>query len=148
MIEVLRIENLALVESVELEFGAGLNVLTGETGAGKSIILSALALLTGARASGDTLRAGAEEGAVEALFRIEDTAALRLDVGRGLRDVALRQIGEEEILGAPPPLISGDIKVRALGWQADGTKPLWRIEQSVPLPFTLLSVTTELKLND
>ena len=47
MIEVLRIENLALVESVELEFGSGLNVLTGETGAGKSIILSALALLTG-----------------------------------------------------------------------------------------------------
>ena len=50
MIEVLRIENLALVESVELEFGPGLNVLTGETGAGKSSVLSALALLTGARA--------------------------------------------------------------------------------------------------
>lgn len=55
MIEVLRIENLALVESVELEFGSGLNVLTGETGAGKSIILSALALLTGGRASSETL---------------------------------------------------------------------------------------------
>ncbi|HPG26953.1 MAG TPA: DNA repair protein RecN [Myxococcota bacterium] len=78
MIEVLRIENLALVESVELEFGPGLNVLTGETGAGKSIVLSALALLTGARAHADTLRSGAEEGAVEALFRMdghEDVAA-------------------------------------------------------------------------
>lgn len=71
MIEVLRIENLALVESVELEFGPGLNVLTGETGAGKSIILSALALMTGARPAPDALRSGAEEGAVEALFRMD-----------------------------------------------------------------------------
>lgn len=85
---------------------------------------------------------------VEALFRLEDTAALRLDVGRGLKDVALKQLSEDEILDEPAPLVSGDIRVRALGWQADGTKPLWRIEQSVPLPFTLLSVTTELKVND
>lgn len=85
---------------------------------------------------------------VEAIFRIEDTAALRLDVGRGLKDVVLRQLGEDPVLGEPPPLVSGDIRVRALGWQADGTKPLWRIEQAAPLPFTLLSVTTELKVND
>jgi DNA repair protein RecN (Recombination protein N) len=76
MIEVLRIDNLALVESVELEFGSGLNVLTGETGAGKSIILAALALLTGARAASDTLRSGAEEGAVEALFRMDGHEAV------------------------------------------------------------------------
>ncbi len=85
MIEVLRIENLALVESVELEFGPGLNVLTGETGAGKSIILAALALLTGGRAAVDTLRSGADEGVVEALFRMDGhedvTSAL---VQRGL----------------------------------------------------------------
>jgi DNA repair protein RecN (Recombination protein N) len=71
MIEVLRIENLALVESVELEFGPGLNVLTGETGAGKSIILAALALLGGARATSDSLRSGVDEGSVEALFRLD-----------------------------------------------------------------------------
>lgn len=71
MIEVLRIENLALVEAVELEFGPGLNVLTGETGAGKSIILSALALLAGGRPAADVLRGGAQEGAVEALFRMD-----------------------------------------------------------------------------
>jgi DNA repair protein RecN (Recombination protein N) len=71
MIEMLRIENLALVESVELEFGAGLNVLTGETGAGKSIVLGALALLTGARPAPDALRSGAKEGAVEAIFRMD-----------------------------------------------------------------------------
>ena len=89
MIEVLRIENLALVESVELEFGPGLNVLTGETGAGKSIVLAALALLTGARAAADTLRRGADEGVVEALFRMdghEDVA--RALARRGLADEA------------------------------------------------------------
>ncbi|MBW1844568.1 MAG: AAA family ATPase, partial [Deltaproteobacteria bacterium] len=87
MIEVLRIENLALVESVELEFGPGLNVLTGETGAGKSIVLAALALLTGGRAAADTLRSGTEEGVVEALFRMdghEDVA--RALARRGLAD--------------------------------------------------------------
>ena len=84
---------------------------------------------------------------VEAIFRIEDTAAMRLDVGRGLKDIALRQF-EDPILDEPPPLVSRDVKVRALGWQPDGSRPLWLIEQSVPLPFTLLSVTTELKVND
>lgn len=84
---------------------------------------------------------------IEAIFRLEETAALRLDVGRGLRDVPLRQVGEGEDPGTPPPVVSEDIKIRALGWQAGGMVPLWRIEQSAPLPFTLLSVTTELKVN-
>ena len=85
---------------------------------------------------------------VEAVFRVHESKALRLDVGRGLRDVSLRQLGEEEILDAPPPLVSGDIHVRALGWQRELSEPLWRIEQSAALPFTLLSVMTEVKLND
>lgn len=85
---------------------------------------------------------------VEAIFRVEETAALRLDVGRGLRDITLRQMGEDAEPGSPPPVVSEDIRVRALGWQPGGETPLWRIEQSVPLPFTLLSVTTELKVND
>ena len=53
-----------------------------------------------------------------------------------------------QILDAPPPLVSGDITVRALGWKIDGTQSLWRIEQDVPLAFTLLSVITEIKVND
>ena len=85
---------------------------------------------------------------IEGIFRVQDTQALKLDIGRGLSDIALRQLGEEEILDEPPPLVSGDIKVRALGWQNDPTAALWRIEQDVPLAFTLLSVTTELKVND
>ena len=102
MIEVLRIENLALVESVELEFGPGLNVLTGETGAGKSIVLAALALLTGARATADSLRGGAAEGAVEALFRMdghEDVA--RALVRRGLAEESAKDADAE----APAELI-------------------------------------------
>ena len=98
MIEMLRIENLALVESVELEFGPGLNVLTGETGAGKSIILSALALLTGGRASVDTLRSGKEEGAVEALFRMDghdDVATALADRGLAADAEAADHAAEE-----------------------------------------------------
>lgn len=85
---------------------------------------------------------------VEAVFRIEETAALRLDVGRGLRDIPLRQFGVDVILDEAPPRVSRDVRVHALGWQDDTARPLWRIEHDMPLPFTLLSVTTELKIND
>jgi len=85
---------------------------------------------------------------VEGIFRIRNTAALRLDVGRGLNDISLRQIGEDPILDAPLPMVSEDITVRALGWHNNSQTPIWRIEQSTPLPFHLLSVTTELKVND
>jgi hypothetical protein len=84
---------------------------------------------------------------VEACFRLKDSSALQLDSGRGLRDVALRSFGAEEILDAPPPLVSADVRVRAFGWQNDFSKPLWRIEQNLPLPFTLLSVGIEIKVN-
>ncbi|MFP4098964.1 MAG: hypothetical protein ACLFU1_09350, partial [Alphaproteobacteria bacterium] len=85
---------------------------------------------------------------IRALFRVKDTAALSLDIGRGLKDMSLKQLGQEEILDAPNPLLSGDIEVRGLGWQESGTAPLWKIEQDKPLPFTLLMVSTELKIND
>ncbi len=71
MIETLRIENLAIVESEEIEFGPGLNVLTGETGAGKSIVLGALSLLAGSRASPQVVREGCDEAVVEAVFRTD-----------------------------------------------------------------------------
>ena len=101
MIELLRIENLALVESVELEFGAGLNVLTGETGAGKSIVLSALALLAGGRAPADALRSGAAEGAVEAIFRMDG----HQDVARDLADRGLLVTEAERESADAPELI-------------------------------------------
>jgi len=68
LIETLRIEGMAVIEHAELEFGPGLNVLTGETGAGKSIVLGALTLLAGARASAQTIRDGCDEAVVEAVF--------------------------------------------------------------------------------
>jgi DNA repair protein RecN (Recombination protein N) len=68
MIEVLRIKNLALIDDLELEFGPGLNVLTGETGAGKSFIISAVNFLTGEKMHTDLVRVGCDKAVVEALF--------------------------------------------------------------------------------
>ncbi|HSQ59078.1 MAG TPA: DNA repair protein RecN [Acidobacteriota bacterium] len=68
MLSWLSIQGLALVESLELEFGPGLNVLTGETGAGKSIVLGSIGLLLGERADAAWLRAGAARGFVEGTF--------------------------------------------------------------------------------
>jgi len=70
MLTLLRISNFALIERLELEPGPGLTVLTGETGAGKSIILAAVNLLLGQRAAADLIRAGADQAVVEALFRL------------------------------------------------------------------------------
>src|SRR5688572_7346396 len=67
MIKLLRISNIALVSSAELELGPGLTLLTGETGAGKSILIDALGLVLGARASGDLIRTGADRAVVEAV---------------------------------------------------------------------------------
>ena len=79
---------------------------------------------------------------------MQETQALRLDVGRGLKDVTLKQFGEDEILDAPPPLVTDDIRVRALGWLQNGPHPYWRIEQEVPYKFALLSTAIEIKIND
>ena len=84
---------------------------------------------------------------VEALLRVQDTAALSLDIGRGLAPIPLTEIGQTPPLGSAPEAVSGDVSVRALGWAHDTTRPLWRIEQADPLPFTLLSVTAEIKVN-
>lgn len=68
MLRFLRISHLAVIDSVEVEFAPGLNVLTGETGAGKSILVEAVGLLLGGRASGDLVRTGEETAIVEAIF--------------------------------------------------------------------------------
>jgi DNA repair protein RecN (Recombination protein N) len=69
----LRIHNLALIDKLELEFGVGLNVLTGETGAGKSIILDAIDIALGGKVSQRMVRTGEERAMVEATFRANDT---------------------------------------------------------------------------
>ena len=68
MLRLLRIRNLAVIESVEVEFEPGFNVLTGETGAGKSILVEAVGLLLGGRSSPDLVRTGEKQASIEALF--------------------------------------------------------------------------------
>src|SRR5512137_1734176 len=70
MLTTLRIKNLALVEDLTLELCPGYNIITGETGAGKSILIGALNLVLGERADRTLIRAGAESCSVEAVFNI------------------------------------------------------------------------------
>jgi len=70
----LRVENYAVIDNVAVEFAPGLNLLTGETGAGKSILIDALALLLGDKASADTVRHGTEKAVVSAVFESESKA--------------------------------------------------------------------------
>ncbi|MBQ3381609.1 MAG: AAA family ATPase, partial [Oscillospiraceae bacterium] len=74
MLQELQIENIAVIEKADIGFGPGLNVLTGETGAGKSIIIDAIAAVTGARVSRDLIRGGAEKASVTAVFERSDAA--------------------------------------------------------------------------
>lgn len=76
MLRFLSVRHLAVIDRLELEFDGGLNVLTGETGAGKSILVGAVGLLVGGRASADLVRTGEEMAAVEAIFETPDGAEL------------------------------------------------------------------------
>lgn len=112
MLSELRIRNFALIDSLSVRLGPGLNVLTGETGAGKSIIVGALSLLLGERATADVVRSGAERATVEGLFDLTDRPALvaRLDeqgieVEEGMlllkREVAVEGRNRAWINGSP-----------------------------------------------
>jgi len=70
MLKHLRIQNFAIIDEAAIEFGDGLNIISGETGAGKSILMDALVLILGGRASSDLIRRGSEEATVEALFEV------------------------------------------------------------------------------
>src|SRR3989475_52166 len=99
MLRELRIRNFAVIESVAVEFGPGLNVLTGETGAGKSMLIDAILLILGGRAQTDVIRSDADAATLEAVFDVEprgavvaalDEAALAPDAGLM---VARRELG-------------------------------------------------------
>lgn len=91
MLSSLHIENIAVIRSLDVDFSAGLCVITGETGAGKSVMLDALEFLLGGRAARDLLRNGTERGEVSALF-----TDLGDDVTAHLREVGVE--AEEELL--------------------------------------------------
>lgn len=77
MLRHLTIRDYALIEELDVEFESGLNILTGETGAGKSIIIGALKMILGERASTDVVRTGAKKAVIEGLFDEADTPAIR-----------------------------------------------------------------------
>ncbi len=76
MLTELTVKNLALIDSLTISFGPGANILTGETGAGKSIVVGALGLLLGRRGPAELVRAGAEEAQVTGLFYLDEPQAL------------------------------------------------------------------------
>ncbi|HEX4421828.1 MAG TPA: DNA repair protein RecN [Kofleriaceae bacterium] len=100
MLRHLRVTNFAILSDVAIELGDGMNVLTGETGAGKSLIVEAVNLLRGGRASADIPRAGADEAVVEAVVEVPDDLAAhvaRVIEGAGLpagdhREVFIRRV--------------------------------------------------------
>lgn len=77
MIDSLHISNYALIDSIDIEFGPGLNIITGETGAGKSIMLGALSLLLGARADLKAVRVADRKSVIEAVFSVKEYSGLR-----------------------------------------------------------------------
>lgn len=93
MLVELRVENYAVIDQVVVEFGPGLNLLTGETGAGKSILIDALALLMGDKASPEVVRHGAEKAVISCVFQAE-----RAQIARILDENGLESASEELIL--------------------------------------------------
>ncbi|MEG0766373.1 MAG: AAA family ATPase, partial [Clostridia bacterium] len=86
----LSIHHIALIDALTIDFQKGFNVLTGETGAGKSIVVGAVSLMLGERADRDLLQTGAKRGSVEALFAIAD----HREVQAFLRELELETDGD------------------------------------------------------
>jgi len=80
MLRYLRIKNLATIEEVELELAPGFTILTGETGAGKSIIIDAIKLLLGEKATPDLIRSGKNEARIEAIFKLESSEQISPEI--------------------------------------------------------------------
>jgi DNA repair protein RecN (Recombination protein N) len=126
VITYLKVRNLAIVEELAIEPGAGLNVLTGETGAGKSLLIDSLELLRGARGSSDMIRAGSDRMTAEAVFRLPKGLRTRLDElgvdveehdGDGIELIVRREVAAG---GRARVLVNGSpMSVRQLGAAMD-----------------------------
>jgi DNA repair protein RecN (Recombination protein N) len=133
MLRELSIENLALFERAALTFGPGLNVISGETGAGKSLLVGALELLLGDRARSSIVRAGAKETRVEGLFALDARSAGAGDVAAWLKDNLPLALEEWAELGAGDDreviltrTVAADGKTRAFVNQRPVTQRLLR----------------------
>jgi DNA repair protein RecN (Recombination protein N) len=98
MLTTLRIKNYALLRDIEIEFTPGLNILTGETGAGKSIIIGALNIAVGERGYTDNIRTGEEKAIVEAVFELKNNARLMDAVNRELLEAGIEPSAGELIV--------------------------------------------------
>ena len=114
MLRELRIRNLAVIEDVAVSLGPGLNVLTGETGAGKSILVDAILLVVGARAQPELIRSGHDTGVVEAVFDIDTSgpvAAVLDEAGHPASDGQL--VIKRELAERHPWALTNILKVRS-----------------------------------
>ncbi len=94
----LRVENYAVIDSVVVEFAPGLNLLTGETGAGKSILIDALALLLGEKASTDVIRHGSEKAVVGGTFEVAGKKVAEILQSNGIDDEGQELIVRREVV--------------------------------------------------
>jgi DNA repair protein RecN (Recombination protein N) len=120
MITYLKVRNLAIVEEFAIEPGAGLNVLTGETGAGKSLLIDSLEFLRGARGSTEMIRTGAEKMSAEAIFQLPksvDLEGIGVDIDESGELIVKREIATN---GRGRVLMNGSpLAVRELGMAMD-----------------------------
>jgi DNA repair protein RecN (Recombination protein N) len=94
----LRVENYAVIDSLAVEFAPGLNLLTGETGAGKSILIDALSLLLGDKASTEMIRHGAEKAVVSGVFEVDEKRVARLLEENGIEPEGNQVIVKREVV--------------------------------------------------
>ncbi|HJW69640.1 MAG TPA: AAA family ATPase, partial [Candidatus Binatia bacterium] len=99
MLRALRVSDLAIIDAIELVLEPGFNVVTGETGAGKSILLQALDVALGGRPEADLVRAGADEAVVEALFEDVSPEVRDALAAAGVQDDAGGQLLVRRVIG-------------------------------------------------
>jgi DNA repair protein RecN (Recombination protein N) len=92
MLVEIKVKNFAIIECLSFELGVGLNIISGETGSGKSVILKSLSLLMGEKASSETVKVGADQASIEGYFDLHN----RPDVSKKLKEMGLA--GEENEL--------------------------------------------------
>ena len=112
MLQSLKIQNVALIEEVEIEFQEGLNVLTGETGAGKSILVDSLGVILGARISPDLIRQETDELRVEGAFSLSPNHPLLNELAE--LDIPIEEDGS--LILARRVNRNGKNSVRVNGW--------------------------------
>jgi len=128
MLRYLQVRDFAIIDSVEIEFRGGLTVLTGETGAGKSIIVDALELLAGGRAGADVVRAGAERADIAATIDISGTGG---ELRHLLEEHSVANVGELVLRR----VIGSDGRSRA--WLGGQTVPLQVVSRAAELLFDI-----------